>query len=364
VQIDGKTDGLVAEFNTYFPKELRVRPGDAVEFTSVFTGAPHTVTLGTLVNAGIPEALAAGPMAAEEPVELAKISSLLPEGPGNAIQATAQPCYLPSGDPPQSEACSADQQQPRSFTGTETYVNSGFLPDGEKFRLQLADTIAPGDYYYFCTLHRAVMNGKITVVDRATPVPGPTDVAAQGRRAFDDLATRMQPTAEAVRAGTMPPFVTEAAPGQVIAGSLDPNMPEVLLNEFGPKDVMVPAGGSLTWLIFGPHTVSFAFPEQARTVLSKTPDGTVNLNPDSVTPVDSPGAPPPPEGAPPAPDRPPGPPTIVDGGAWDGEGFKSSGFFLSVPPQMLGYKMTFTQPGTYPYACLIHPDMKGSVTVR
>jgi plastocyanin len=49
----------------------------------------------------------------------------------------------------------------------------------------------------------------------------------------------------------------------------------------------------------------------------------------------------------------------VDAGRWDGSGFLSSG----VQPGGT-YTVTFTRPGTYPYACLIHPRMVGEVVVR
>ena len=30
---------------------------------------------------------------------------------------------------------------------------------------------------------------------------------------------------------------------------------------------------------------------------------------------------------------------------------------------IFGYKLTFTQAGTYPFRCVIHPDMEGTVKV-
>jgi plastocyanin len=364
VQVDAKIDDFVGEFTAYFPKELTVHPGDTVEFTSVFTGGPHTVTMGSLVDAGVPKAVAAGPDAQEEPPELAKIPALLPDGPGNAIQAAAQPCYLTSGDPPMNDACPQAQQQQPAFDGSATYYNSGFLADGDKFAVKLADTIKPGTYSIFCALHRTAMSGTITVVDAATPTPGPAEVNAAGKQAVRQVADKLMPTATALRTGSLPPFVPEASPGVVVAGGASPDVMEALVAEFGPKDISVPVGGTVTWSVVGPHTVSFAFPEAARIPISKAPDGSVNLNQDSVAPVDSPGAPPPeppPTGPPAAGPLPP--PTVVDGGSWNGSSFRSSGLFLSFPPQLLAYKMTFTQPGSYPYACLIHPEMKGTVKV-
>jgi hypothetical protein len=56
---------------------------------------------------------------------------------------------------------------------------------------------------------------------------------------------------------------------------------------------------------------------------------------------------------------------VVDGGTWDGAGFRSSGFPICLggdcPPAR--FSLTFTKPGTYRYACLLHPAMIGTVVV-
>jgi plastocyanin len=49
----------------------------------------------------------------------------------------------------------------------------------------------------------------------------------------------------------------------------------------------------------------------------------------------------------------------IDAGRWDGEGFLSSGVQFGTT-----FSVTFTRPGVYPYACLIHPRMVGEVVVR
>jgi len=42
----------------------------------------------------------------------------------------------------------------------------------------------------------------------------------------------------------------------------------------------------------------------------------------------------------------------------------SSGLILSFPPVLTAYKVRFTRAGTYPYECLIHPGMAGTVVVH
>ena len=57
-------------------------------------------------------------------------------------------------------------------------------------------------------------------------------------------------------------------------------------------------------------------------------------------------------------------PFTVDLGSWDGTGFRNTGIVQSLPPQdIVSLKLTFTRAGTFPYRCLIHPDMKGEVKV-
>jgi len=125
----------------------------------------------------------------------------------------------------------------------------------------------------------------------------------------------------------------------------------------------VPVGGSVTWLIQGPHTISFNAPQDAVDLRVVAPDGTVHVNPKSVTPSQSPGQAPPPEGAPAGAPDPNAPPTPIDAGTWDGTGFLSSGIIVSFPPAKTTYTLAFSTAGTYTYQCLIHPDMEGTIKV-
>ncbi|HEY8285559.1 MAG TPA: plastocyanin/azurin family copper-binding protein [Chloroflexota bacterium] len=51
------------------------------------------------------------------------------------------------------------------------------------------------------------------------------------------------------------------------------------------------------------------------------------------------------------------------GKAYDGTGFVSSGLLTPTGPQVPSYTLTFTKAGTYPYACLLHVHMQGTITV-
>ena len=109
------------------------------------------------------------------------------------------------------------------------------------------------------------------------------------------------------------------------------------------------AGRAITWTFVGRHTVSFNVPGYLP-VFAVARDGTVRLDPRVHEPVgwripaveaDS-------------------PPRLVDAGEWDGDGFVSTGLDWRTGDR---FRVTFTRPGTYLLACLIHPAMIGRVVV-
>lgn len=360
VEVDAEAGDFAASNLAYFPKQLTARPGDTVSFHSNDTGDPHTVTFGTIADSIVkafealpPEVLQSdGPPPAEFLALDEKLPPLLPDGPGDANQLAANPCFLASGDPAPDQACPAVSPQP-AFTGTESVYNSGYLPDDATFSMKLADDLAPGTYKYFCLLHRVGMTGTLTVVAPDAPVPSPAEVTAAGEEQLSEVTAKLKPTVDQLRAATA---------DKAVAGAFDPEVEESAINEFGPAEASVPVGGSVTWSVAGPHTIAFNAPEDARGVMVKAPDGTWHANPKAFAPVGGPGAPPPSE-EPPDPAAPPGPPVLVDGGSFDGNGFRSSGIILAFGPPGYQYKLTFTKAGTYSYICQIHPDMKGTVKV-
>jgi len=55
---------------------------------------------------------------------------------------------------------------------------------------------------------------------------------------------------------------------------------------------------------------------------------------------------------------------VVASASWNGKGFHNSGLFgNSFPPNIEGYKLTFTHAGTYKYICTVHDNMKGTIVV-
>lgn len=50
VLVDHVHDELASSFIAYFPENVTVRPGDTVVFRQEWTGEPHSVTMGTMVD--------------------------------------------------------------------------------------------------------------------------------------------------------------------------------------------------------------------------------------------------------------------------------------------------------------------------
>lgn len=353
VQVDGQADDFNSAFLAYFPDEVTVHPGDTIVYESVFTGEPHSVAFGTVVQEAITAFEALPPEALEEegppPPELMaafeRIPQMVPEGPGDAHQNSVNPCYVAAGEEiPEDTTQPCPVTEPEPFTGTETFYNSGFLPDGERFELQLADDIAPGTYQAFCTLHFTEMISTVNVVAEDQEIPAPDEVEDQGQAQLEELTGALRPAVEAA-AG-------EVAEGQVQAGVFDEEVQGAMANEFVPADLEVGAGEPVTWNIEGPHTVSFNPPESARVLLARGDDGLFHLSEEALAPAGF-DAPPPPEG------EPEGPPPPVDAGTWDGTGFMSSGLMFGGP-----FVLAISEPGTYEYVCLIHPGMEGTITVN
>jgi plastocyanin len=366
VNVDGgATKVQNEEFLAYFPSVVRVHPGDTVVFQMVGNGEPHTVTLGTLANDVVAafDKLTPAQQNSRPPASLlrldAKVPQLLPQGPGDAVQSTANPCFVASGEPPKKGAC-AKVAQP-TFDGTQSFYNSGWLNSKQKFTVHISDSTLPGTYRYMCALHREGMTAKIVVVSASTPVASPAAQFAAGQRVLAGLVRKLAPALKAERQGKPPLPVTVPGAPYVLAGSGSPAVNEGGIAEFGPKAVTIPVGGSVTWWLIGVHTITFNSTKTDNDIRLTAPNGTVHLNAKAVAPAGGPGEPPPARG---------GPKSgihfkVVTSASWNGSGFHNSGVFAnSGPPVVEGYKLTFTRAGTYKYLCTIHDNMKGTIVVR
>jgi plastocyanin len=374
LQLDGRADAFDGAFLGYFPNSVSVHPGDTVTFKLPhFSGEPHTVTLGTLVDAAAAKLHSLGPQssvaAQENSPEMLNIVDVFPhtiQGPPDANQSAAQPCFLDAGVPPLSlkgGALACTKRTQPEFTGAQSFYSSGVLmEDGASYSVPFSKGIKPGTYNVICLVHRSAMTSQIQVVDPGTTVQSQADITAKGQQQLARLVDALTPiaakaqtaAADTALAATGDPSITHA----LIA---DPNAINGVVVDFGPKTLSIPVGGTVTWRNFYFHNIAFGALDSDVGVLQKAADGSIHLSPKAGAPAGFVVPPqaginiPPPDGA---------QPFTVDLGSWDGTGFRNTGIVQSLPPQdIVSLKLSFTRAGTFPYRCLIHPDMKGEVKV-
>lgn len=368
VGVDGNAKGANETFIAYFPNELSVHPGDKVVFAWRGPGEPHTVTLGTDVDTLLTAFDKLKPSQQQNPPKSvialdAKLPNLLPQGPGDAIQSAANPCFIASGQVPTKTACPKGASTQPAFNGTAAYYNSGWKDPGQKFTVSISSGTRPGTYRFICLLHREGMTGKLTVVPSSTSIPTPAAVAALGAKELAKNEAGLAGALKLLRQGKPPIPVTLPGKNVALAGSGSTN-PAVVgsISEFGPKVVKIPVGGSVIWYLIGPHSITFGATKANDDIRLVAPNGTVHLNPKALAPAGGPGEPshPPKGGSPTKPKF-----VVVASSTWNGKGFHSSGVFGNSdgPPVIEGYKLTFTHKGTYHYICTVHDHMKGTVVV-
>jgi plastocyanin len=372
----------------YFPDTVNVHPGDIVHFKQAWNGEPHSVTMGTLVDRGLdivnpllPQLNGNGPPPADVQAKADAAFEHLPDmfnGDTSSVnQPAAQPCFIDKGGVPPSDSKKPCPRRAQPvFNGTQAYYSSGFIPyagnNGNSFDVKLSKDIKPGTYHYYCTYHGPQMQGRIIVKPASATIPSQGDV---DRAALSQAASRTAPVKKALdKVDGLRPFdIIKAADiagfeppptdnqkaklkGAIFAGYSTQNSDGVLANEFVPRTVHAKVGQKVTWAFVGLHTVSFDVPRYFP-FFKIANDGTVSLD----RRFDS-GAGPKfpatyPDGA--------GDTYILDGGTWKGTGFYSSGLLkIDSGSNVIGYSLAFSQPGTYQYACLIHPKMVGTVVVK
>ncbi|CAA9274925.1 MAG: hypothetical protein AVDCRST_MAG77-3369 [uncultured Chloroflexi bacterium] len=241
-------------------------------------------------------------------------------GPGLG-EATLGPVHFPAGG--------------AVYDGSEP-VNSGrplFVPP-EAFAYELTFPL-PGVHGYVCLLHPG-MRGEVTVLPAGAPLPEtPEQARARGEATVAPLLALARADAAAAR--------LEATSGvhAALAGVANGNGASAKL--FLPGDLTVKRGDTVVWTradAFDSHTVTFPGPGNA-------PPAFVEVRPQ-------------PSGeflfVQPAASR-----SRSPGNNYAGEGLANSGILMSPGGT---YLLRFdAPPGTYEYLCLLHPEMKGSVTV-
>lgn len=282
-------------------------------------------------------------------------------------QNVSQPCFLDEGGPPEesTKACDkADQKQP-AFTGRQSYYNSGVIRyEGERsntFRVEIADDAEPGTYRFYCAIHGLGQKSEVEIVDADADIPTQSQINSEVSKETAKLTKSLGKIfrdAEDDLKADLPGF-DEPLEGP-FAGL--PGEEHSAINEFVPRKMTIKAGAPITWKMMGSeHSVSFNVPKYFP-IMEFLDDGSVRINP-KISPAAGGAVPyeePEEEEGPPEEDGEDGP-VRHDGGTFDGEGFWSSGLLKGDP--YVEYTMRISKPGTYAYACLIHPPMIGEIKV-
>ncbi|HEX2064403.1 MAG TPA: hypothetical protein VHE80_08275, partial [Acidimicrobiales bacterium] len=289
VQVDYRHDEFAGSLFDYFPRRVEVRPGDTVEFKQAWTGEPHSVTMGTLVDEKIRPIVSlvenvrrTGEVPGEEPAEFHRFGEALPfafDDEGDMAQNAAQPCYVDAAEFTGTYPGDADTPCPRkpqpAFNGRQAIYNSGVIPyegvNGNTFTVQLADDIAPGTYNYYCNVHGALQYGQLVVREKGAPLPSKSAVARQAREQAEEISAPMLRRVRAAREGRVVEG-GDQAPIRVDAGRArlvgvptpffeDGEFVHGIVNEFVPRRVEARVGQKVTWTFLSGHTLSFNVPE-------------------------------------------------------------------------------------------------------
>ena len=301
-------------YGAYFPKTLAVRPGDTVVFDNRSSNDIHTVSFGVKSDRS------------DQPLTVLKS--------GQANPVVFGPCYTAEAARPALAACpGAAATAPASpppappFTG-KGYWNSGAILFGgappeagpKTATVKVAPDTAPGPYTVTCLLH-PFMEATLQVVGADGERVSPAQVAV--------AADKELGAAKADATGLAEPTQVPAATGATVAAGWGDKL--VAVNRYSPETVSIKAGQTVTWQTISPympHTVSFRAPFQS-------PD-----QPNALLP------------------------TGAKSGARFAGGVAHSGIFGPLP-EFPGdkFSLTFTKAGTYPYLCVLHPGMAGTVQV-
>jgi plastocyanin len=389
VLVDHEHDVFASYYTSYFPNRIEALPGDTVVFRQTWTGEPHSVTMGKIVDKygrllkpylkifakkgyeGLPE---------QTPKEFASIEKKLAwmtDDNDNVQQNGAQPCFLSKALPPKdkNKACTKAEQRQPAFNGRYNWYNSGFIPyqgtGSNTFSVKIAESAETGEHFFFCNYHGPFMSGFLEIKPAGSKIGSQGDASRLAQQQINAISTPLLREFRRARAGryaipkeAVPDLkrlgLTRTSDGKTFvkswtAGLGADHVDNGLIDEFIPKTVKAKVGQKLTWMVIGDHTISFNVPTYFP-IIRVAKNGNVTINPKIRPPAGG------------SPDisklgqtSQQGPP-VVDAGRWNGKGFRSSGLIDAFQNPVI-YSMRITKPGTYRFACLVHPPMVGRITV-
>jgi plastocyanin len=349
----------------FFPKVLRVHPGDTVIWRNVSLSAHYTVTFGTDREA-IPSLYRV-----RDPGKFSTARVIL----NNAV---LWPCVDASAlVNPQLTECKyrpdgAVNRSVRTWNG-EGYANSGIIPryfhnplneaNPQQFVLHLSPKMQSRTYRYFAEIERH-MDGELKVEPSSVPIPSPDEVSKNAPVAMADAvqgvltACKQQLT-----------HLEHEGHYRFVAGCGDE---EGSYNDFFPDRLVIPRTASIEvknnsdpvgeyhsvtfapiYAFIGapfgaiPYFVPICGRKEVQLPLTsvRCPDGrlvSAELNPAASFA------------------------TAKSGGKYKTGSYNSSGLFPAPYPATPGttYSLKFNNPGTYFFGCVLHPGMSGEVVVK
>lgn len=309
VQVGDMNAKLGADMTAYYPSRIVVHKGDSVKFN--FRGF-HTATFlkrGTKMPPFIAPTGATNPVTNDAAGVPFWWGGTTPELALNPLLAAPTAATAVTG---------------------RTFVNSG-LPQGPNASFTVRFPRV-GTFVVRCAPHPK-MRAIVKVLPPKAHIPSAKSVAA--RVAREKAADRA--TARRLAKRTAPPNTVLIGPGTRRVWHMG----------FLPATRTVKAGATVTFRMAGRtenHTVSFG-PSSVLDALAASPEPPAQ----TIYPSDPPPA---------------GPPAVTP--TTHGDGFVNSGV-LADPgtgaPLPTRFTVRFPEAGTYSYICLLHPEMKGAITV-
>jgi plastocyanin len=312
-----------ADVNDFFPHGTTIHVGDSIKFLPV---GFHTVDIPA--KGGKPLGLFAP----------AGTTSGVLDAAGNPFWFNGQPQlgFTPALGPPGLYGKKA------AYTGAKR-IESG-LPFAEHPKPFTVKFSKAGTYTYYCNIH-AGMKGTIKVVAKSHKVPSAT---ADAKTLKNQVASTLK-TAKALASTTV-------APGNVSVGASGKGGVERFA--MFPAAQTVPVGTTLKFSMsaktFDVHTATFGPGDPENQPASYLGQLEQHFQNDQVAPSQAV-----------YPSEPPGTvgglsPTLHGNGFWNSGAMDNA----SATPLPSSNSVTFTAPGTYTFYCMIHPFMKGTVTVQ